>query len=532
VSAAAGSEVLVVGAGPSGLLAALELARHGVLARVVEREPEPPRQARATALQPGTLEILAQAGVLDQVLAASVQLPYARVYDAALQLIGETAFAGAGSRWEFQCSLPQWRTEQILAGRLAELGGVIERGVSAASLQERDDGLLVRLERADGTAEMTQARWVIGAGGAHSVTRQSMGGVLTGETYPGTALVADVRVSCELPRDGSALIVSPAGYVLLAPLPEERWLTFIGDLEDDEAGRLEHDTSAGAVAASIGRRVTGAIRLTDVAWAAVFRMHRRMVPQLADKRRFLLGDAGHLSSPFGGEGLNSGLHDGHNLAWKLALELHGQARPGLLASFATERSAAARHVIEVSDRLHELAHQAGESARSGVAPAPLTPGQAAALVRSRSMLDVSYAGGPLAGEYIAPGGGQQPASPVPGDRYPDRATLRGTAHHLLLFGPAGEDGLARLRRRWAGLVEIAKASGDPRRAGLSSSGAVLIRPDGHIGFRAAPADQAGLDAVDAHLSSYLIPPGPARPDSAPAARPRGQSARSHRAHEL
>src|SRR5215217_6830287 len=168
------AQVVVIGAGPSGLFAAAELARHGVPARVVEREPVPHRQARATALQPGTLEILARAGVVDGVLAGSVHLGCARVFDAELRGVGELAFEGVGCPWEFQCSLPQWRTEQILAERLGELGGVVERGVAAASLEERDDGVLVRLERADGTPEAVEAAWVIGAGGAHSVTRASM----------------------------------------------------------------------------------------------------------------------------------------------------------------------------------------------------------------------------------------------------------------------------------------------------------------------------------------------------------------------
>jgi hypothetical protein len=118
------------------------------------------------------------------------------------------------------------------------------------------------------------------------------------------------------------------------------------------------------------------------------------------------------------------------------------------------------------------------------------------------MLDVSYAGSPLVGEY--PAGTRTPVTPAPGDRYPDRAALAGTGHHLLLFGAAEDAGIERLRRRWRGLVEISDATGDPGRAGTAAGGAVLVRPDGHIGFR-TPADSAGLAALDAHLDSYLIP---------------------------
>jgi 2-polyprenyl-6-methoxyphenol hydroxylase-like FAD-dependent oxidoreductase len=502
VSETAATEVLVVGAGPSGLFAAVELARRGVQARVIEREPGPHTQARATAVQPGTLEILAGAGVADRVLAESVHLGFARVFDADLRQLGEIAFAGAGCLWEFQCSLPQWRTERILADRLAELGGTVERGVTAVSLTQRDDVVLVGLERADGSPETVEASWVVGAGGAHSVTRQSMAETLAGATYPGTSLVADGVVTCDLPRDSSALIVSPAGYVLLVPLPGERWLTFVGDLDEGEAERLAHDEPTGVVTAVIGRRIRQGIQVDKVAWAAPFRMHRRLVPQLAGQRRFLLGDAGHLSSPFGGEGLNSGIHDGYNLGWKLALELRGRARPGLLESFASERLAADRHVLEVSDRLHELAYRAVEAARTGVVPAAPTPDQAAAMVRSRSMLDVSYAGSPLTGEY--PAGPPAPMTPAPGDRYPDRAALAGTGHHLLLFGVAEDAGIMRLQRRWRGLVDVSQASVAPARAGLAGPGLVLVRPDGHIGFR-APAEPAGLEALDSHLNSYLIP---------------------------
>ena len=502
MGAAGEAEVLVIGAGPSGLFAATELARRGVRPRVVEREPGPHMQARATAVQPGTLEILATAGLVDRFLAGSEHLRFARIFDADLRQVAELAFAGVGCRWEFQCSLPQWDTERILADRLAELGGAVERGVEVVSLKQRDDDVLAGLARADGTTETVAASWVIGAGGAHSVTRESMAETLVGSTYPGTSLVASGTVTCGLPRDSGDLIASPAGYVLFVPLPGERWLTFIGDLDEDETERLARDGALGLVTPALGRRVGRGVRVDQIAWASPFRMHRRLVPQLADGRLFLLGDAGHLSSPFGGEGLNSGLHDGFNLGWKLALELCGRARPGLLATFASERLAADRHVLEVSDRLHEFAYRAVEAARTGIAPAPPTPQQAAAMLQSRSMLDTSYAGSPIVGEY--PAGTQPATTPDPGDRYPDRAALTGTGHHLLLFGVTEDAGIGRLRHRWRGLVEVSQATVDASRAGLPGAGLLLVRPDGHIGFR-APSSPAGLDALDAHLDSYLVP---------------------------
>lgn len=432
-------------------------------------------------------------------LAASVHLKSARVLDTDLKQVGELPFAGVGCPWEFQCSLPQWRTEQILAERVVELGGVIERGVTASSLEEREDGVVVRLQRADGSSTALEAAWVIGAGGAHSVTRTSMAETMAGFTYPGTALVADVRVRCDLARDASNLVAAPEGFVLLAPLPDERWVTFVGDLDGAESARLAHADLPDVVASAIGRRIAADVAVQDVGWAARFRMHERIVPRLAQGRRFLLGDAGHVSSPFGGEGLNSGLLDAQDIAWKLALAVRARGRPALLAGFQVERLAADRHVLEISDRLDGLARGAVTSARTGVPASPTTPAQRAALARSRCLLDVTYASSPLVGEHLGPGV-QPPPPPGPGDRFPGRAKLTGTAHHLLVSGPSDAAGLARLRRRWRGLVEVVHAVGPP-----GSPGALLVRPDGHVGFRTTPADAAGLAALDAFLDSYLVP---------------------------
>jgi hypothetical protein len=372
-------------------------------------------------------------------------------------------------------------------------------------VRERGSGMLTELRGAGAAHEQVETDWVIGAGGAHSVTRQSLTGELAGETYPGTALAGDVQVACGLPRDGSALIASPEGYVLLAPLPGDRWITFIGDLHADETELLGRDISPSAVTACIRRRVPDAVQLTGIGWAATFRMHRRMAPRLAGDRWFLLGDAGHLSSPFGGEGLNSGLHDAHNLAWKLALDIQGRARPALVHSYEPERVAAARHVLATSDRIHQMAHAAVESARTGIAGAPLSADDAAALTRARAMLDVSYAGSPISSEYDQPGS-QADAPGPPGGRYAGWPALTGDAHHLLLAGAEPAD-VTRFRDRWAGLVQVGPNGAVPAPAPgrAREPGAILVRPDGYVGFRAASADAAGIEALDAHLSTYLIP---------------------------
>jgi FAD binding domain len=235
-----------------------------------------------------------------------------------------------------------------------------------------------------------------------------------------------------------------------------------------------------------------------------------MAPTLADGRRFLIGDAGHLSSPIAGEGLNAALMDAADLAWKLALVLRGRGRPLLLESYAIERHMADQHALTVSDLLHGKVMQLVKASAAGVPLMPISPDAERDLLlqRSRAMLDVSYAGSPLIGEHLGEGI-TRPDGPALGERYSDRITLKGPRHHLLLFA-ATPANLTRFRARWDGLVEVvdARTAGlDAARAGVPGGGAVLVRPDGFIGFRAIPADAAGLDAIAAHLGTYLIEEG-------------------------
>jgi 6-methylpretetramide 4-monooxygenase / 4-hydroxy-6-methylpretetramide 12a-monooxygenase len=493
--------ILIIGAGPSGLFAACEFARHGVDARLVEREVRPHREARATTIQPGTLEILDTVGLLPPFLETAEHVHRVRMYDPDMSELGGLDFEGIDCGCEFQCCLPQYETQRILEAHLAPLGGVIERGVTATKVEADADDLSVELVHADGEVETVHPDFIIGAGGAHSITRHSMSEHLEGATYQGHFLVADIAMQAPIPRDQGSFFCGPNGLMLLAPLPGGRWLTF-QDLDE-----TVQTVSAEDVIARTETRIGGRSRPTDVTWASPFRMHERIVSRLADGRRFLIGDAAHLSSPFGGEGLNSGLHDGYDLAWKLTLVLRGDAPRSLLDDYAVERAIADRHVLDVSDHVHTGILGIADAARQGrEPPAGNTDPVAAALARNaRVMIDVDYAGSPLVTDHAADGA--TTAEPHPGQRYPDWTRFGSTSHHALVFGPVADAAsLEQLGRRWTRLVEISHDPDvDPARAGVPAGGMALIRPDGHIGFRSSTTDAEALAALDQHLSSYLIP---------------------------
>jgi len=179
------NDALIIGAGPSGLFAAGELARHGVSVRLIEREVQPHRQARATAIQPGTLEILDSVGLLLPFLEVSEHVRRSRLYGPDMSELRSMTFEGIDCRCEFQCSLPQYETERILEAHLAALGGAVERGVTATKVEPDANGVLVELAQGDGRIETVHPEVVIGAGGAHSITRDSMGEPLEGAHLPG-----------------------------------------------------------------------------------------------------------------------------------------------------------------------------------------------------------------------------------------------------------------------------------------------------------------------------------------------------------
>jgi 2-polyprenyl-6-methoxyphenol hydroxylase-like FAD-dependent oxidoreductase len=491
--------VLIVGTGPAGLFAACELVRHGVRPRVVERRLAPHHEARGTALQPATLDIVDRAGLIEPFLRAGVRIRQAQLLGPGLQEISTTRFAGIGCKYEFQCSLPQWQTETILRDHLQSIGIDVEYGTEVKSIENEPAGLRVTLENSGRTEDFITA-YVLGAGGAHSVTRHSMQEHLDGETYDGRFIVADAKNSLSCPPECSRVIVGPSGFGLFSPLPGDRRLIFVNRNETDTRPELPTADELGAL---LDARVGAEVGLHDLRWVSYFKMHMRAAERVSDGRRFLLGDAAHLSSPLGGEGLNAAFMDAADIAWKLAMVIRGEARPSLLESFAAERGIADHHVLEVSDEVHSSVMNLVAMCDGGGAPALPQPDplEAIAAARRRSMLDISLAGSALVGQA-----GRLIDGLSPGTRFPACHLLSGTGHHLI--GPAGAPRLDHLRSRWGKLVSIVDSSTaqfDTIRTGIPDASAILVRPDGFVGFRADPADARTMDALDAHLATYLIP---------------------------
>ncbi|PYE17534.1 2-polyprenyl-6-methoxyphenol hydroxylase-like FAD-dependent oxidoreductase [Williamsia limnetica] len=391
------TEVLVVGAGPVGLTAAIELRRRGVRCRIIDPLVEPPQYAKAVGVQPRTLEVFEGMGVLRQILDSSTQMRGQVVYvngeEAGrldLELPDDVPFGFS--------SIPQYVTERILRERLATLDLPIERGKALTGFSQHDDGVTATLSTPDGE-ETVEVQYLVGADGAHSVTRKTLGLSFEGAAFEEQYMLGDVEVDWSQPAgygiramhqtDGKTddlLVCIPlfgrGRYRMSMLVPDELATAkpergaIAHGFEGEKKPELSH------IQAVLDRLSPEPTTARNLRWSSVFRISHRIVDSYGHGRVFVAGDAAHIHPPTGGQGMNTGIQDAHNLAWKLALAVQGKASDGLTASYDAERRPVGEEVVGRTVR----------SAREGIGAGETDP---AYVMRREAQLLIEYADSPI-----------------------------------------------------------------------------------------------------------------------------------------
>ncbi len=524
------TEVLIIGAGPTGLMLGCELARRGVSCLVAEQEAGPFTGSRGKGLQPRTQEIFEDLGVLPQVRAHGGLYPPIRatsgghvVFEGRMDPLSQpTPDVPYPNVW----MLPQWRTGEILHARLTELGGGVTYGAELLSLRQDDDGVSAVLRRR-GDKQMVRASYLVGADGGHSTVRCALGIGFLGETYEEQRMiVADVRVT-GIGRDYWQVWTAPgpqqgAFRLALCPLAGTDAFQLTAPIA---AGAIPDLTTGGLQRVVDDAAGPGQVQITDLTWTSLYRANIRMAERFADGRVFLAGDAAHVHPPAGGQGLNTGIQDAYNLGWKLAAVLGG-APACLLDSYASERLPVAADVLGITTELNNKAEKQEADAHRRDNP-------------ELRQLNLGYRGSELSRELR-----RAPGRVRAGDRAPDapgcdedgRALrlfdlIHGGRTILLAFGPAAA-GLAADLAAAAPLqmraVAVLREAGrhdatafvdadDHARRGYDipaeNDVLLVIRPDGYLGLAldATPAaagqvrEYLGGLGVAAHCGAFATP---------------------------
>jgi 2-polyprenyl-6-methoxyphenol hydroxylase-like FAD-dependent oxidoreductase len=364
------SPILIVGAGPVGLTMATELARFGVSVRIIERSPHPTETSRALVVWSRTLELLDRAGCTQAFLEAGLK-GHGASLRAGQTVLGRPRFDDISSAYNFALMIPQRDTERLLIEHLRSLGVEVERQVELVSFSNGIDGVEAVLGHADGRRETVSAPWLLGCDGAHSAIRHGLNIEFHGSTQGDDWLIADVRLDGEHApaADEISIYFHRDGPFVIFPLPGQR-ARIIATRGKFDAAHPRPDPAITDVQALIDQRAGGGFSASDPVWLTNFQINERKVSQYRYGRIFLAGDAAHIHSPAGGQGMNTGMQDAINLAWKLAMVVHGDTRESLLDSYSPERNAVGDMVLRNASALTDVAtltNPAAQAARNLVA---------------------------------------------------------------------------------------------------------------------------------------------------------------------
>jgi 2-polyprenyl-6-methoxyphenol hydroxylase-like FAD-dependent oxidoreductase len=341
-------DVLIVGAGPVGLALAAELRHKGVDALIIDRNRDAAQTSRACVIHARTLEVLEPLGVTAQLLAAGVKVPIFRIRDRDRALV-TIDFSEIESDYPFTLMYPQDRTERVLLATLERLRGEVHRPSELIDFQTRQERIVANVSTG-GAVVPIEARWLVGCDGMHSTVREQAGIPFEGAPYEQGFVLADLSMRWPLSREEVSLFYSPQGLVVVAPLPDDRFRIVATD------GAAPEHPSKDYVQALLDARGPSVDRalVHDVAWSSRFRIHHRVARTARSGRILLCGDAAHVHSPAGGQGMNTGIQDAMSLAPLLAAVLRG-GDEALLDRWAVERHRIAADVVTMTDRMTRMA---------------------------------------------------------------------------------------------------------------------------------------------------------------------------------
>lgn len=344
------TSVVIVGAGPAGLTAAIVLAEAGVDHVLIDRLALGANTSRAAAVHARTLEVLDELGIANELVARGDKVSTFHLHDGATSL-GTIGFGDLPTAFPYTLLVPQDITEQVLLERLRELGGTVHRPFTVTGVLDEKDGVTV--EYVDGSDQpgAVTADYVIGADGMHSVVREQAGIGFTGDSYPQSFILADVRMSWPTPRDEVSLHLSPEGAAVVAPLPDQAGERYRVVATVDEAP--EHPGLDDIQQLLTARGPAGEIRVHEVLWSSRFRVHHRVADHYRAGRILLAGDAAHVHSPAGGQGMNTGIQDAALLGTLLA-KVHAGEPDSLLNTYETVRRPIALEVVALTDRMTRM----------------------------------------------------------------------------------------------------------------------------------------------------------------------------------
>ena len=516
-------EVLIVGAGPTGLMLANQLARRGVRALIIDRHAGPSLQTRALGVQARTLEIYSHLGIVERALELGKRATAANMW-AEGRRTARIPIGDIGrdlSPYPFLLILGQDDNERLMGDALRTHGMTVRWNTELVALAQDTSRVNATLKKADGTLSEVTAAWVAGCDGARSAVRELNGIEFAGAPYEHVFFVADTEVTGAMVPDELNVYLWREGFHLFFPMRGTDHWRVVGILPPPLRGR--DDLTFEEVVPSVRQEAGSELSFKACSWYSTYRIHHRCAVRFRDRRCFLLGDAAHIHSPVGAQGMNTGLQDAYNLAWKLALVTSGRANTTLLDSYEAERIPVAKRLLSTTDRAFSLI--VSDSWWAGLFRTRVLAKLAAFAMRrdnirtlafrTISQVGIQYRDGPLS-ETLA---GLPDTAPRAGDRFPWLrvklrpngpaedlfAKLDDTRFNLIVIGqhptliqlPALGDLL-----RIHGVPSDAANDAELARARIPRPSFYLLRPDGHIGLAGAQLDVA---AVHRYLAERMVP---------------------------